>query len=416
MLWLASTILLLVPQSVQKGRNLTLPGRPPAKVQEQDLGRRDALQQRFHAKLLEIRRSVHLAKSKEQAIILRLGEDFDDIPGRAIRLAAQADPDLMHGIMRVLQTYGGPEQAGEIRYLLLTRKFGSATRLAAETMAMLAREDAKEYLFQCLSASSSALRKHSADLLMERVGEGDGPRIIEIAREEPRVKVKALQLLGAVKTEGSREYLIESLSSEPLHAETACKALISQGVAAAPDLQEILRKSARGRAFAYAAFALTRIGEEHGEVFLSEDMREHLITELDMPDPFVQSAVAIALATMAWNSTDSTGEKYRDGAVLTRLVRVVAPSEFISHLAMIQPIAERQLRRFSGQDYSQRSDLWRQWGRQMAETSFVGSRRRVEIDAENADLALLTWEDPDQVLRFYGPEVSELDVREETED
>ena len=84
MLWLASTILLLVPQSVQKGRNLTLPGRPAPKVEEQDLGRRDALQQRFHAKLLEIRRSVHLAKSKEQAIILRLAEDFDDIPSIAL--------------------------------------------------------------------------------------------------------------------------------------------------------------------------------------------------------------------------------------------------------------------------------------------------------------------------------------------
>ncbi len=416
MLWLVSTLILLAPQSVQKGRNLTLPGRPAPKVQEQDLGRRDALQQRFHAKLLEIRRSVHLAKSKEQAIILRLGEDFDDIPGRAIRLASQADPDLMHGIMRVLQAYGTPKQAAEIRYLLLTRKFGSATLLATETMAMLARDEAKEYLFQCLSASSSALRKHSADLLMDRVGQEDGPRIITIAREESRVRVKALQLLGAVKTVESRQYLIESLSSNPLQAETACRALINQGESAAADLQEILRKSARGRDFAYAAFALTRIGEAQGELFLGEDMREHLIAELDMPDPFVQSAVAIALSTMAWNSTDSTGEKYRDGAVLSRLVRVVAPREFVSHLALIQPVAERQLKRFSGQDQNQRSDLLRQWGRQMSEAAFVGSRRRVEIDQNNADLAVFTWEDPDQVLRFFGPEVGDLDSQTETED
>ena len=229
MLWLATTILVLAPQVDPKGRQLILPGR--SAPQQQDPGNpvRDVLQRRFQAAVRELRRSVHLAQSKEQAILLRLAEDFEDVPGRAIKLARQAPPDLMHGVMLVLATYGGPEHAKEIRFLLLTRKFGSATRIAIDTMRSLAGDDSKQYLFDCLVAANSSLRKHAAELLQTRLGPEDGQRLIEIAAQQPRIKVKALSLPGAVPTEAARRYLVQSLSAKPLHAEQACRGLTAVG-------------------------------------------------------------------------------------------------------------------------------------------------------------------------------------------
>lgn len=416
MLWLATTILVLIPQVYTGGRTLILPGRSAPPQQDPGAPVRDGLQQRFQETVRGLRRSVHLAKHKEQAILLQLAEDYDAVADRAVKLARQAPPDLMYGVMRVLATYGGREHAEEIRFLLLTRKFGKATRIAVETMHTLAREEGKQSLFDCLVSANSALRKHAAALLRTRLSPDDGPRLIEIAEQQPRIKIRALNLLGEVATEAARRYLLESLSSKPRYAEQACRGLIAQGEAVVPDLQAILSKAARGRAFAYAAFALVRIGEMVARDLFTDEMREHLIAELDMPDRFVNSVASIALANMAWNSSDGSGKRYRDGMIIDRLVRVVAPTEYIAHLSMLQPCAQRQLTRFSGKDYHHRKDLWRSWALAVAGTSYVGNRRRLDLAEADADQAVLTWEGRRQVMRFHGPAVYDLEKLEHSQD
>jgi HEAT repeat protein len=412
MLLLATAVLSLVPQGAVHGRpnSLVLPKPQAQEPAPTPQAPRDALQEMFHRRALELRRSLHLPRSKEDALLRRFAEDFDRVPERALLLLRTADADLGHGLLRLLQTFGRPADADELRFLLLTRTLGDATRLAVETMAMLAGPQGKDLLFECLTSSRPQVRKHAEDQLVARVSVDDEERLSILSRQErDDIRVKSLRLLGGVPTATARARLVTALAETPMLAEAASLALLSQGEAAVDALREIVQKPAVGRSFGYACLVLALLEERLGTVLFDESMRTNMVAELTMPDPFQRAAVAIGMAGMAWRSTDTTGTAYADAQVVHNLVHVVSPGTFVSHLALLQDPAQRRLEMLTGKAFGVRQILWREWWTEMAGTpGWVGSRQRVAVTAENAGNAVLEWRQQPFVVRFRGERVDGL--------
>ncbi|MBI5850235.1 MAG: HEAT repeat domain-containing protein [Planctomycetes bacterium] len=390
------------------GGRLVLPDpRPPA---EQD-GARTATSpssgndEELRKELKGLRRTLHLPESKQSAILEFIGRTYEDVPGRALTLLRSVDADTAYGALLLLQRFGGSEHAADLEYLLLTRSLGSSIDVAIDTLAMIAQADARERLFSCLVASLAPVRHHAARVLASRVRAEDAELLLALSRDgKGDVRAKAVRLLGALgPAPAVRTRLLESLGEDAVIAEAAMDALIAQGVADLTDLRELLGRPARGRSFGYASVVMATLQDANpAQSLFTEDMREPLLTELDMPDPFQRTAVALALAELAARSDDVTGAKYRDHDVIGALVDVAAPSAFVPHLARLKGLALATLARFSGQDFGTSTALWREWWGTAGKVVSVGARRSIAIDAANAGLATVTWRRDEFTLVLRG--------------
>ena len=147
---------------------------------------------------MELRRSAQLSSGSKDLVLKQISGDYDQATRLALRLARTAEPDLLHGLLLVVQRFGDSTDGKEVKYLLLTRPFRRATKFGVTVMAELA-EDRKEALLSCFTARYSSVRKAATDLLLALIDQDDLPRILELSRERDRdVQRKALFLLGAL--------------------------------------------------------------------------------------------------------------------------------------------------------------------------------------------------------------------------
>lgn len=410
---LATLLLTALPLAAQgevhgRGDRLVVPARPPGTSAPQEpqavrSGRDEAFQQR----ILELRRSLHLADVTEGALLQRLGQDFDAVGERAARLLRTSNADVAYACARALELYGEPRHAEELEFLLLTRRYGDATDVLVETMARLARGEARARLFSCLTADQSVVRRAAAEALADRVGPDDAEPLITLSRDaRVDVQLKALRLLGRVPPSPEvRQRLLDALGQDPGTAAAAVEAWIDLGPGAAGDLQEVLRHAATGRSFGYAALALVGMEVDDPRVeLLTADMREPLLAELDMPDPFQRTAVALALAGLAWRSSASDPKVWHDREVVQALIEIVDPRGFVDHYATVERLARRRLALLTGQDFGPRLKLWREWwGRVSQLPHFAAARREVAVDAALAESAFLTWRGETFEVLMRGP-------------
>ncbi len=414
MLWIASLALVIAPQEIViKSRPDSLRMRGAESRQQDPRARstRDLKQEQFEKRLFSLRRSLHLSKSKELALIRKLTDDFDALPQRCLRFARTADQDVAYALMRVLEVFGSRDDADDLKFLLLTRSFGTSTQTCVKTLHMLLpnKADAKRALLDLLTATKDAVRRYAAIELAPLVAPDDSRTLITLTEQGRRdVQLKCLRLLGYVDTDAARERLIRAFEQKATLAEAACRGMITQGEKAIPALQKIVEMPALGRSFGYAVFALTSVEEKVGRPLLTAKMRENLLTELDAPDVFMRSVVSVALCSMAWRSDDTGGAAYKDKVVVGQLVGVVAPRSFVPHLALLQDLTLTQLMRFTGRDFGVRQSAWREWWTAIEKIEYVGSRRRVAMTIENAPNAVLTCVGRETTIRFRGEKVSFL--------
>ncbi|MGE0142398.1 MAG: HEAT repeat domain-containing protein [Planctomycetota bacterium] len=366
--------------------------------------------QNFAHGVSQLRRSLHLGQSRESATLDALAHEFDQLPERSLAMLRAADADIAYGALRVLARHGGAEHVRELEYLLLTRSFGSSTDAALETLALLAQEAANDRLFACLVSSRAPVRFHAERLLATRLRPEDLDRVLDLSRgSQGDVRIKSVRLLGAFPGEAkARERLVIALGEDSLVADAAVEALIAHGPDHVDDLRSILAQPANGRAFGYAAVVLAALADaDPARMPWTEAMREPLLAEIDMPDPFQRCAVAMGLCDLAMASDDLGGDRYRDQAVLAALVDVAAPSVFIPHLSRLKGLALPRLVRFAGRDLGVSPLAWRQWFGEIATASasttpFVGTRRAATIDATNASLVALHWRGSEVPLVLRG--------------
>lgn len=400
---LALTLLLVVcPQNP-----LVLPPRP-------EPARREPVspERTFEQDAAALRRS-QLHKGREDQVLADLIARYPDIVPRSLNLARTAEPDLLDGLLRVLARVGGAEEGKQIASLALTRPLGVAAARAMETVATLLGPAAKETLFRCLAARASGTRRAAANALKPLLGAADAATVLDVMQRGGReVHLLALDLLGATPAAAARTALIDALSSPDANvASTACESLIAHGAAPAADLQAIVGRAAASRAFGYAAVALTQLELTHATTLLPETAAPFLRQEVDSHDLFMRVAAAVALAQLAYRSSDDAGERYGDRAIVDGLLLVVAPGTYVASYGLLQPLASAQLRRFSGRAFALPTE-WEGWWA-TARANFIGLRQALALDGERAALASLTLRQPGRVIRLRGERApAPLDVQE----
>ncbi|MEZ5963827.1 MAG: HEAT repeat domain-containing protein [Planctomycetota bacterium] len=360
----------------------------------------------FEQDVAVLRRS-RLGEAREDELIGQLAGRYPDLAQRAVALARTADPDLLDGLLRILARVAGPEQAQQVVTLSLTRPLGAAAARAMEVVASLPRPDAKAALLRCLAARSSGTRRAAANALKPLLDAADADLVLDAMQRGGRdVYPLALELLGATPTAAARRALLDALASSDANAAAlACEALVAHGPAPATDLQTIIGRAAAGRAFGYAAVALTELERRHGVALQPDAAVPCLRQEIDSHDPFMRVAAAVALAQLSYRSGDEVGERYGDRAIVDGLLLVVAPGAFVTSYSLLQPLALAQLHRLTGRAFALPTE-WEGWWTS-ARAGFVGRRQSLAIDGESAALASLTLIRPGQVVRVRGERAPE---------
>lgn len=355
----------------------------------------------FEQDVAALRRS-QLRSGREDEAIAKLAARYPDVAQRAAALARTADPDLLDGLLRVLERTGGEAEGQVITSIALARPLGAAAGRAMQVLAQLQGDGAKDSLFACLVARSAGTRKAAADVLKPLLMPEDAAKVLDVMQRSGRdARVLTLDLLGATPTADARAALIAAMASPDANAAaTACEALIAHGPSLATDLQSIVGQAAVDRRFGYAAVALARLELVHGVTLLSDAATPFLKREIDSHDMFMRVAAAVALAQLAYRVGDDVGERYGDRAIVDGLLLVVAPGAFVPSYGLLHPLATEQLKRLSGRAFAIPTEWQSWWG--TARASFVGQRQSLAIDGDKAALASLTLREPDHVVRLLG--------------
>ncbi len=393
---LAATLLLTV--SLQNP--LVLPPRPAPREPAQRTPTQ-ASTQTFEQDVVVLRRS-QLRSGKEDAVFSDLAARYPDLASRAVTLARTADPDLLYGLVRVLERVGSAEEGKQLASIALMRPLGDATAPLMQTLGTLLGGDANESLFRCLTARTAGTRRAAANALKPRLVANDSKLVLDaMQRAGGDVHALGLWLLGATPTPEARAALVLGLSAKDANvAIAACEALIEHGPSTVSDLQQVLSRPASDRAFGYAAVALTRLELTHGVSLLSDAAAPTLQKEIDSHDLFMRVASAVALAQLSYRGGDAEGVRYGDRAIVDGLLLVVAPGVFVPSYSLLYPLGNEQLRRLTGRAFPTPTD-WTSWWA-IARANFVGLRMEVPIDAEKAAMLSLTLREPRRVIRLRG--------------
>ena len=393
------------PQDPGSGK-LLLPPRPkPApKVETQQL--RDEDLDAFLKEAMKLRRTQNLPEAALDLALRPIGEKWPTAADLALRALRQADADLAYALVHIAQRFGERRHGEELLYLALTRPMGTGSREALLAMSALLGEGAKDALFQCLRANFVTTQQAARDLLAPAITKEDLPRLLELSRDRKAdVVARALELLAGLPLPEARSRLVEALSAQDAGvAQTAFASLLAQGAAAAPELQALLERPAVDFAFGYACLLLVQLEERTGEPYLRETMVPHLKRELATPDPFFQATGALALARIAYRSTDTTGKPYADTDVVDSLLLVAAPKGFVTAFSLLERPVGRTLATFTGQEF-RGAEPWRVWWKTMRD-GFVGQRQHLAITPALAAATVLQWHDPRGAIRVFGEQAT----------
>ncbi|HLQ38761.1 MAG TPA: HEAT repeat domain-containing protein, partial [Planctomycetota bacterium] len=364
---------------------------------------------RFQHALLEL----HTFAAKQELLLQKIGQDYRDLDGLMVTVARKAGARELQQLMLVARRYGmakdGSSKIGEeLLFQALARPLGEATRDVLATMVQLKDKTSKQALFECVRGRVPGTRRQATEMLRAMLTVDDLPFALQLAGESSLdLQLAGVELLGSLKDERSQRRLLEVLAKEPAIAGAACTELIHQGTAAVPVLQAALQQPPIDRGFAYAAFALARIGEDTGQPVLPEPAVDRLRAQLDARDAATRSLCAIALADLAFHSGDADAQRYRDTEVVEALLQVVAPTAFVPNLDLLRRPAEARLVRLAGRSVTGDARLWRDWWADQKAT-FVAVRLKVHVDAQNAANAVVSLRGERSHLRLLGEGLAAL--------
>lgn len=395
-----------------KNGRITLPPvvKKPKRVQEKKRRVGNSVDE-FYRDVIDLRRSKVLTATGEEQLIASLRQNYEDPAKLAVELAPQAKNDLLYGLMKVVDRYGDKYHAEQLHFQVLTRAMGQATTRVVTTITRKAgSERAKSYLFDYLTSKFSPARAAAVTLLPNYLIEDDIPRLLQLSRERKAdIRKKVVSILANIDDARVRTRIIQMLTQDSSLAADACIAAIAQGPKVVADLTAIVSRPARGRSFGYAAFALTRIEKNTGKPAITKEMLPHLLRELASEDALSSATSAIALGTYAHRSSEWSNRSKEDKMIVDGLLALVAPDKFVTSLQMLQPHAVEILVKFSGRNFHTRGSAWRGWWQEVR-PKFVGLRRAITVDEQNAERAQILWSVGEHFLSFRGAKVPTTEV------
>jgi len=158
----------------------------------------------------------------------------------------------------------------------------------------------------------------------------------------------------------------------------------------------------------YLAFGLVELQDQRPELILNPGLESRLRFLLDDKDLFVSGAAAAALAELAFRIDLVGSQAELDRKLPLFLVRAVGGVIFYPQYATFAPLAERSLRRITGEDFrGEDGSAWIRW-LQANQEGFRLVRGRLDVNAETVSRLRVAWNDregvPPHVL--VGPEAA----------
>ena len=337
--------------------------------------------------------------SRTEQKLRDMAKAYPAIEALILDVARGARAKEMGELMIVARRFGTARVAAELRFQLLARPLGNATRTVVDTMVFLMGPerdpknalDEKKALRDCIRGRIARARRPATEALAKMVDESDTPFAIALTSDQSLdLQLRGVDLLRAIDSEAAHKRLIELLSKGPALAGATCETLILLGERAVPALLDLVSKPPIDRGFCYASFALVEIGGAVGKPLLPAACAVKLKPQLKSRETLTRSLAAIALADLAYYAAPGSKVSIDDVAVGDALLELVDSRVFVPNLGMLRRPAEQRLVRMTGRVVSGNEAMsWRDWW-PLRRQGFVGIRASVAVDKKNVASAVVT--------------------------
>jgi len=248
--------------------------------------------------------------------------------------------------------------------------------------------------------------------LQEKPSQDYLPKLLQFLNygRDSDLKLRAARLLSAYPgQEDVRDGLRGTLAGDSVEvAMVAIHALQGQG--GEDDIsymeKELLVAKTTQEA-GYLAFGLVQLQDQRPELVLNPGLESRLRFLLDDQDLFVSGTAAAALAELAFR-TDLVGSQAElDRKLPLYLVRAVGGVIFYPQYSYFAPLAERSLRRITGEDFGgEDGSAWIRWMQENQE-GFQLVRGQLDLNDESLPRLRLAWAAGEGLAQvFVGPKAA----------
>lgn len=369
--------------------------------------------EKFRRDVSELRSTPSRVEQGLQEIGLR----YPAIEALIIEVARGARSKEMTDLMIVARRFGSPQVAQELRFQLLARPLGKATRPVIDAMSFLMGPerdpngalDEKQALRDIIRSRQSSARRPATEALAAMADADDLPFALELTSAQSLdLQLRGVDLLEAIDDDAARARLVKLLSKGPALAGAACRALISLREAAVVELQALLAEPPIDRGFSYAAFALAEIGDAVGRPLLDQRLADALARRLDDRESLTRCLSAIALADLAYHSDPKAPIELDDAAIGDVLLDLVDSTVFVPNLDLLRRPAEQRLVRMTGRVVRADAAMtWREWWKSRR-SGFVGIRAAVAVTPDNAAETVVTLRTERQHVRLLAAGLADV--------
>lgn len=408
----------LSDQLLAQGRRLDLPPPPPESTTEQDPEPAEETEEGAGAEEAEAALPPYWADAEGpyEELFLR----FEQANDRSVEVRRQYLEEL-----RGLGLGSHPAARKALR-----SPFGPTVMLAAEILEWVGGEEDAEALVEAASSCGdvqavgfcldSALRLANGKLpasavrlighpkrqmrtvaesrLEQTPQESHLPKLLQFLNfgRDNDVRLRAARLLVRFGDHPeARQGLRDSLRGDSI--EVALLAVRSLAGTGQPEQVDYLHSeflaAKQSLEASYLLFGLLQLQDQRTELLLRPELESRLRALLGEEDPFVGGCAAAALGEMAFRTSLQEDAEVLNRALPQLLVRAVAGHDFYPQYSRFAPLAERSLRRITGESFpGQAASAWVDWLKQNHD-GFTLVRGRIDLAAAEQDQLRVRWRD-----------------------
>lgn len=220
-----------------------------------------------------------------------------------------------------------------------------------------------ENLFELADHRNAATRTRAAFQLQGVLQAKDVSRVEELEKSRrSETRQVAAQLYASLSIPQSVSGLLRLIEDPtPAVAFAAADSLARLGEPSTDmRLLDYAVRSPLNRAFGYACIALS-LREELRSVSVPADIAGTCLSGVKMPDPFIGSACAAALASIGFRSEDVASTSYMETLVVPALVHAASGERYFQDFSSIHALALRRLALLTARDFGTDGPAWARW-------------------------------------------------------
>lgn len=330
--------------------------------------------------------------------VMKLRAPNETLVSRAVEEVLR-DPSRTEEILRaVLKTSNGPllvvagravarnaqrSLAEDVVAALRRAPPADAVPALVDALVALDSDETIERLFELAEHRNGTVRSRAALALESLVDVRQEIRLSTLlSSRRSETRQFAARLLGRLDTRSSFDRLTQLCGdASPTVAYAAAEALARHGLdGGGSALTDLALSSAIDRSFGYLCIALSLREGGRGEP-LSVRLVEPALTGVEQPDPFVASASALVLGSLAYHSQSASTSAYLESKVVPALVVAASGDRYFPDFSSVHTLAIQKLVLLTGRDFGENGPAWSNWWRENHRT-FRANRQVFELPDE----------------------------------